>query len=112
MGCLVGLCGSISYGNDRQERAEETVAKGGDKPLSVPLDRNHYRYHQDSNVTSLPSALATMLSELDGQRQHQIKLNSSSGGFTGADLRIGDQAQMDALWPSRIVTKMEVTGLR
>lgn len=41
-----------------------------------------------------------------------IKLNGSSGEFTGADLRIGDLAQMDVLWPSRLTTKMEVTGLR
>lgn len=42
----------------------------------------------------------------------KIKLNGSSGSFTGEDLRVGDLAQMDVLWPSRTTVKMEVTGLR
>lgn len=42
----------------------------------------------------------------------KIKLNGDSSGVTGADLQVGDLAQMDVLWPSRVTVKMEVTGTR
>ncbi len=42
----------------------------------------------------------------------KIKLNGTSSGVTAGDLRLGDVAQMDVLWPSRVVVKMEVTGAR
>ncbi len=35
----------------------------------------------------------------------KIKLNGTSSGVTGGDLRLGDVAQMDVLWPSRVVVK-------
>jgi hypothetical protein len=41
----------------------------------------------------------------------KIKFNGSSSG-TPADLRVGDLAQMDVLWPSRVAVKMEVVGTR
>lgn len=41
----------------------------------------------------------------------KIKLNGSSGA-TVFDLRLGDTAQIDLLWPSRVATKIEVIGGR
>jgi hypothetical protein len=41
----------------------------------------------------------------------KIKLNGSSGA-TLADLRLGDTAQLDVVWPSREIVKVEATGIR
>ncbi|MFO1062241.1 MAG: hypothetical protein U0892_00020 [Pirellulales bacterium] len=42
----------------------------------------------------------------------KIIINGSSSGATVADLRLGDFAQADVNWVSRMATKLEAVGLR